>query len=113
MKPDSSVLRVIPLATIILPLPADCKVRLGLLQLQQTLRRLPPRCTPLPDSPARHPTTCNYSDDLEPPPPEPPRSNRSENRSADILIATSRPRLGPRARQTSPMPPLPMGARIS
>ena len=38
---------------------------------------------------------------------------RSLNWSAEILMATSRPRRGSRARHTSPMPPLPGGETIS
>src|SRR5208282_5104106 len=41
------------------------------------------------------------------------RSKRSLNWAAETLIATSRPNRGSRARYTSPMPPAPMGARIS
>src|SRR5258708_19184619 len=41
------------------------------------------------------------------------RSKRSENLSWDTLMATSRLRRGSRARYTSPIPPAPMGLRIS
>src|SRR5277367_6699083 len=41
------------------------------------------------------------------------RSKRSENCAAETLIATTRFKRGSRARYTSPMPPAPMGARIS
>src|SRR5262245_45022702 len=41
------------------------------------------------------------------------RSKRSPKRSAEILIATSRPSRVSRARYTVPIPPAPMGATIS
>src|SRR5713226_4431136 len=41
------------------------------------------------------------------------RSNRSENCAAETLMATSRFKRGSLARYTSPMPPAPMGPRIS
>src|SRR6516164_8548816 len=41
------------------------------------------------------------------------RAKRSENCSAETLMATSRPSLVSRARYTSPIPPAPIGATIS
>src|SRR5215813_10677210 len=41
------------------------------------------------------------------------RSKRSPNRSAETLIATSRPSRVSRALYTSPMPPAPIGTTIS